>query len=144
MSIITMNKSIHEGRNIKRFREMLNITQEAMAADLGDDWTQKKISLLEGKEKVESDILDQVAKILKVSPEAIRNFSEEAAVNIISNTFSDDSVAYAQYYKCTINPFEKWVDAMEKNEQLYKELLKSEREKIEMLERLLNEKKGGK
>ena len=137
-----MNKSIHEGRNIKRFREMLNITQEAMAADLGDDWTQKKISLLEGKEKVEPEILDQVSKVLKVSPEAIKNFSEEAAVNIISNTFSDEAVAYAQYYKCTINPFEKWVDAMEKNEQLYKDLLKSEREKITLLEKLLEAKKN--
>lgn len=112
-----------------------------MAADLGDDWTQKKISLLEGKEKVEPEILDQVSKVLKVSPEAIKNFSEEAAVNIISNTFSDEAVAYAQYYKCTINPFEKWVDAMEKNEQLYKDLLKSEREKITLLEKLLEAKK---
>lgn len=144
MNTNTMNNRIHEGRNIKRFREMLNITQEAMAADLGEDWTQKKISLLEGKEKVEPEILEQVAKVLKVSTEAIKNFSEEAAVNIISNTFSDEAVAYAQYYKCTFNPFEKWVETVEKNEKLYQELLKSEREKVEMLEKLLNEKKGGK
>ncbi|SCC48259.1 hypothetical protein GA0116948_11089 [Chitinophaga costaii] len=99
---------------------------------------------MENKEVIEPEILKQVAKILKVPVQAIKNFSEEAAVNIISNTFSDESVAYTEYYKYTINPFEKWVDAMDKNEQLFKELLKSEREKIELPEKLLNEKKGNK
>jgi hypothetical protein len=38
-------KKIHEGRNVKRFREMLGIKQDALAADLGDDWNQQKVSL---------------------------------------------------------------------------------------------------
>jgi hypothetical protein len=37
-----MTKDIHEGRNIKRFREMMGIKQDALAAELGDDWSQKK------------------------------------------------------------------------------------------------------
>ena len=45
-----MEKTIHQGRNVKRFREMLGIKQEAMAFDLGDDWSQRKISMLEQKE----------------------------------------------------------------------------------------------
>jgi len=141
MTSTDMRNKTHEGHNIKRFREMLGIKQEALAFDLGDDWNQKKISLLESKEVVEPDILELVAKALKVPAEAIKNFSEEAAVNIISNTFQDESVAYAQYYKCTFNPFEKWVETSEKNEKLYQELLKSEREKIALLEKLLVEKK---
>lgn len=44
-----MEHKIHQGRNIKRFREMLGIKQEVLAFDLGDHWTQKKISLLEKK-----------------------------------------------------------------------------------------------
>ena len=40
-----MEKTIHQGRNVKRFREMLGIKQEALAFELGDDWNQKKISL---------------------------------------------------------------------------------------------------
>lgn len=67
----TDTPKVHEGRNIKRFREMLGIKQDALAAELGEDWTQKKISLLEQKETVEPEILEQVAKALKVSPEAI-------------------------------------------------------------------------
>jgi hypothetical protein len=33
--------------------------------------------------------LEQVAAILKIPAEAIRNFDEEKAVNIISNTFDE-------------------------------------------------------
>ncbi len=36
------HKKIHQGRNIKRFHEMLVIKQEALAFELGDDWNQKR------------------------------------------------------------------------------------------------------
>lgn len=48
-----MEHQIHQGRNVKRFREMQGIKQEALAFDLGDEWNQKKISLLEQKEVIE-------------------------------------------------------------------------------------------
>ncbi len=70
------NKKIYQGRNIKRFCEMLGTKQDALAFELDEDWNQKKISLLEQKESVEKDILEQVAKILKVPTEAIENFDE--------------------------------------------------------------------
>lgn len=53
---------------------MLGIKQEVSTADLGQEWTQKKVSLLEQKETIESEILDQVAKILKVSPRSYQEF----------------------------------------------------------------------
>lgn len=127
------NKKIHQGRNIKRFREMLGIKQEALAFELGDDWNQKKISLLEQKEMVESDILTQVAQILKVPVEAIENFDEEQAVNIISNTFNDQSNGYNYYPNFTFNPLDKMVE-------LYERMLEQQREMIEKLERLIERK----
>lgn len=48
----------HHGRNIKRFREMLGMKQESLATVLGEDWTQKKISALEGKETIESELIE--------------------------------------------------------------------------------------
>lgn len=86
-----MSDKIHHGRNIKRFREMMGIKQEALAFELGEDWSQKKISLLEQKEEVEEALIRQVAEILKVPTEAIKNFDEEKAINVISNTFNDNS-----------------------------------------------------
>lgn len=124
------NKKIHQGRNIKRFREMLGIKQEALAFELGDDWNQKKISLLEQKETVESDILAQVAQVLKVPAEAIENFDEEQAVNIISNTFNDQSNGYNYYPNFNFNPLDKMVE-------LYERMLQQQREMIEKLERLI-------
>jgi DNA-binding XRE family transcriptional regulator len=32
-----MEQKVHQGRNVKRFREMLGIKQEALAFDLGED-----------------------------------------------------------------------------------------------------------
>jgi transcriptional regulator with XRE-family HTH domain len=86
MTHTTSNPKIHEGRNLKRFRELLGLKQDAMAFELGEDWNQQKISLLEQKEKIDSDILEQVAAILKIPAEAIRNFNEDQAITIISNT----------------------------------------------------------
>ena len=130
------NKKIHQGRNIKRFREMLGIKQEALAFELGDDWNQKKVSLLEQKETVESDILAQVAKILKVPAEAIENFDEEQAVNIISNTVNnnDNATGNSLYsYQPTFNPIDKMVE-------LYERMLEQQKDMIEKLERLIEKK----
>ena len=123
-------KNIHQGRNVKRFREMLGLEQEALAYELGDDWNQKRVSLLEAKDIIENDILEQIAKILKVPTDAIKNFNEEA-FNIIGNTYHDTSSSVQ--YQCTFNPIDKLVEAFEENKKLYERLLASEREKVEML-----------
>jgi transcriptional regulator with XRE-family HTH domain len=130
--------NIHHGRNIKRFREMFGIKQEAMAAELGDDWSQRRISLLEQKEEVEDAILEEIAKVLKVPVEAIKNFDEEKALNIISgNTFENCNQPASVFYNSTINPIEKWMEALDQNKQLYERLLQSEKEKVELLQQLL-------
>ena len=132
------NDKIHQGRNVKRFREMLGIKQEALASELGDDWNQKKISLLEQKETIEPDLLEQVAKALKVPKEAIENFDEEAAIFNIQNNYEGSNNQGANIginnYQCTFNPLNKMVE-------LYEALVKSEREKVEMLQKLLDKKK---
>jgi transcriptional regulator with XRE-family HTH domain len=126
-------KNIHQGRNVKRFREMLGLKQEGLALALGDDWSQKRVSLLEAKETIEDDIIEQVAKILKVPSEAIKNFTEEAVFNIIGNTVNNhDQAAFFNYYP-TFNPIDKVMELYEENKRLYEQLLQSEREKVELL-----------
>jgi hypothetical protein len=72
--------------------------------------------------------------------EAIKNFDEEKAINIISNTFHDSAVANTftensqANFNCTFNPFDKIVE-------LYEALVKSEKEKVEMLQKMLDERK---
>ncbi|GAA4924669.1 helix-turn-helix transcriptional regulator [Mucilaginibacter defluvii] len=124
---------IHHGRNVKRFREMLGLKQEALAFELGEDWSQKRVSLLEAKETIEEELLAQVAAILKVPVEAIKNFDEEKAINNIQNNY-DNSVIHggpSVNYGCTFNPIEKIVELYDEKIALLERLLASEREKME-------------
>lgn len=80
---------------------------------------------------IEPALLEQVAKVLKVPVEAIKNFDEEAAVNIIGNTVTNHDNASVFNYYPTFNPIDKIVE-------LYEALVKSEREKVELLQKLLD------
>ena len=132
-------KTIHEGRNVKRIREILGIKQEALAAELG--LSQQAISALEQKEKIDDKILTDVAKVLKVPAEAIKNMTDDAAANFI-NTFNDNSINNAPLgnFHCTFNPLDKYIEQVEENKKLYEALLKSEREKNALLETMIKKK----
>ena len=139
-----MEKTIHQGRNVKRFREMMGFKQEGLAMELGDDWNQRKISLLEQKEVIEPELLEQVAKVLKVPVEAIKNFDEETAIYNIQNNYEGsnsgvENVA-VQNYQCTFNPIDRLIEALEENKKLYERLLQSEKEKVALLEKMLEKK----
>jgi len=131
MTTDTSPKPVHHGRNVKRIREILGIKQDALANDLG--LSQQAISQLEQKEALDADMLEKVAKALKVSPEVIKNFDEEAAIHIISNTFDshDNSTLNAINFYPTFNPLEKVIE-------LYERMLK---EKDVLIERLMKGKK---
>lgn len=130
-----MEQKIHQGRNVKRFREMLGIKQEALAFDLGGEWNQKKISILEQKEVIDISLLQEISKHLNVPVEAFQNFDEEQALNIISNTFTsnDTSTLNAINSNCNFNPLDKMVE-------LYERMIQQQREMIEKLEKLLQDK----
>ncbi len=135
-----MEQKIHQGRNVKRFREMLNIKQEALAYDLGEDWSQKKISLLEQKDVIEDNLLKQISSILKIPVEAFQNFDEEQAVNIISNTFNIEKDAYIGNAKpvFNINPLDELKKLHEEKIALYERMLKEKDEMMARLEKLIN------
>jgi len=132
-----MNEKIHQGRNVKRFREMLGIKQEALAIELGDDWNQKKISLLEQKETIDDGLLQQLAAALKIPAEAIENFDEEQAINIISNKFDNCNQPASVFYNSTINPLEQLLKVHEEKIALYERMLKEKDEMMARLEKLI-------
>jgi len=133
-----MEHKIHQGRNIKRFREMLGIKQEALAFDLGADWNQKKISMLEQKDVIEENLLKEISTILKIPVEAIQNFDEEQAINIISNTFHDTQglINYSPIFNN--NPIDKLIQLHEEKIALYERMLKEKDEMMQRLEKLIN------
>ena len=130
----TTTKPKHIGRNISRIRELRGMKQEALAMAIGV--SQQSVSNIEGSETVEEEKLTEVAKALGVTVEAIKNFSEEAVLNIIGNTYHVDNSS-AVNYGCTFNPLDKLVEAYEENKKLYERLVQAEKEKVEYLEKLL-------
>ncbi|UBZ10715.1 helix-turn-helix domain-containing protein [Leeuwenhoekiella palythoae] len=131
---MTTTKPNHIGRKIARIRELRGMKQEALAHELGI--SQQSVSHMEQSENVEEETLIKVSEVLKVSPEAIRHFSEEAVFNIINNTFQDNSANNNNYF-CTIDPVEKIVALYEEKEKLYERLVQAEKDKVSYLEALL-------
>ncbi len=131
-----METKVHEGRNVKRFREMLGIKQDALAYALGEEWSQQRISLLEQRETIDPSLLKQISAAMKVPVEAFQNFDDEQAINIINNTFhdfKDNAIASALNYQCSFNPIDKMIE-------LYERMLQQQKEMIERLEKLIKEK----
>ena len=133
-----MEQKIHQGRNVKRFREMLGIKQEALAFDLGNEWNQKKISMLEQKDVIEDDMLRQISNALKIPVEAFQNFDEEQAINIISNTFDNCQQPASVFYNSTINQIDQFIKLHEEKIALYERMLKEKDEMMARLEKLIN------
>jgi len=131
MSTATKN---HIGRKISRIRELRDMKQEALAAALG--LSQQAVSNIENSENVDDEKLEQIAKALGVTPEGIKQFSEEAVFNIISNTYHNTSsdtstlIASSLNYQPTFNTVEKIVE-------LYERLLQAEKDKVAYLEKLV-------
>lgn len=133
-----MEQKIHQGRNVKRFREMLGIKQEALAFDLGEEWNQKKISLLEQKDVIEDDLLKAISNALKIPVEAFQNFDEELAVNVIANTFGDHSIGFQRNDNPTFHPVEQILKLHEEKIALYERMLKEKDEMMVRLEKLIS------
>jgi transcriptional regulator with XRE-family HTH domain len=122
--------TIHHGHNIKRLREMLSVKQDAIAVGL--NMTQQAVSDLEKKAQISDEILEKISKIMNIPVDAIKNFNDETAINIIANTFQDEFHENSSFigYKSTFNPIDKIVE-------LYERMLKIEQEKNSLLEQIV-------
>ncbi|MFH7015483.1 helix-turn-helix domain-containing protein [Flavobacterium sp. FlaQc-47] len=135
----TLTKPNHIGRKISRIRELRDMKQEALAQALGTN--QQAISALENSETISDEKLIDVAKALGVSVEALKNFSDEAAINYFNsfNNFADNSEGTFNSH-CNFNPLDKLIESYDENKKLYERLLASEKEKNTYLEKFLNNK----
>ena len=129
-----MSKDAHHGKNVKRLRGILGIKQEVLADEL--NLSQQTVSRLESQEKLDDDTINKIAQILNIPEDAIKSYNDDVAVNIISNTFNEQSVAY-QYND---NPIDKIMQLYNEKIELYERLLKAEQDKNSLLEKLLKEK----
>lgn len=115
----------HIGRNVQRIRMYCGMKQGALAADLGI--SQQEVSKIERQSVIEEHMLLKIANILGLSAEVIRNFDAEKVIDNINNSYKDATVSKSG------NPITSQVNPTEKIIELYKRLLQSEREKVELL-----------
>lgn len=123
----------HIGQNVKRLRMYLGVKQEALAADLGI--SQTEISKIEKQNTIEEELLYRIANVLNISVHLIKDFDVGKALDNINSTgdmttktvpVSDIQSKQGIKIPVQFNPLDKIVE-------LYERLLKSEKEKIELL-----------
>lgn len=128
-----MAETLNIGRKISKIRELRGMKQESLAALLGI--SQQAISKIEQSEEVEDLALQKIADALGVTPEGIKNFSEDAVLNIINNTFTshDTSTLNAINFQPNFNPMDKIVELYNEKVELLERLLQAEKEKNDLL-----------
>ena len=126
-----ISQNVHHGRNVKRLCEMLGVKQDTLAKEL--NLSQQKVSRLESKEELDDEMLNKIAKVLNVPVDAIKSYNDDVAVNIISNTFNEQFIAYQKNF----NPIDKIMQLYEDNKALFDEKIQLCNDKIALYERLL-------
>lgn len=121
----TTTKSI--GNKIRKLRQFKGLSQKEFAAEL--KVSQQAISKIEQSEIVNNETLEKVANILGVTIDTIVNFDDDAAFN----NFITHNEVINQRCEVTHNNH-----SIEKIEELYERLLKSEKDKNELFQKVLN------
>lgn len=106
---------------------MRGMGQKALALELGI--AQQNVAKMEKKKEITDDQLEQVAKVLKTTTDAIKDFDENAIIN--NNILNDQVNNY------NIHP-------LDKVSELYKQILAEKDKEIATLKAELEEYKTGK
>lgn len=124
----TTVKGNNHGANVRRWREWRNLKQDVLADSIGV--SQATLSSYEKKDKLDQEILVKIAKALDIPVEAITEIGEGSSISIVNAYDNSGSINYSP----TFNPIDKIVE-------LYDKLLETEREKVKLLEEVLNGRK---
>jgi transcriptional regulator with XRE-family HTH domain len=150
-------KRIHQGRNVRRYRLLLQLKQESLVERLGKNWHLRKLSTVENSETIEPEMLEELARALGVPVQLLETTNDENVMVSIQNftDFKDDAqVSGAQGTSQTAELNHNYHDAskeiqelkqnlekaMEEKDKLYRELLAEKDSKIKLLEEMLKKK----
>ena len=116
--------TLHIGRKISKIRELKGMKQETLATELGI--SQQAVSKIEQSADVDGEALEKIARILGVTVDGLKHFTEDSVFNNINN-FHDNSI------QNNFNPIEKIVALYDEKVALLERLLLAEKEKNELL-----------
>lgn len=142
---------VHQGMNVRKLRGYEGVKQFDLADKMGV--TQQFVSKLERQPVIAKEYMERIADVLKVTPEVIENMEEAPATVVIeNNTYdfesgSNNNGQFVTGYISEVNdnkvlhPIEKLLELTKENASLYERMMANEKEKAELLEKLLKEKK---
>lgn len=151
------NQNVNQGINVRRFRQLLDVKQDALAEQLGI--SQQMISYVEQQKTIAKDLLIRIAAALKVPVEVIEGLEDNPISVIIENntfdeknTFENGSTSQTlvgnndndteNNNNQQIHPLDKIMEISKETSALYERMLALEKEKNALLEQALQEKKG--
>lgn len=104
-------KKIHQGYNVRRFREILGIKQGALAIML--DMPQQTLSYKESAEVIDEPSLEKISKALKIPMNVIKQLNEDPANIILEHRIFEERNLY-----CEIKEIEGFVEETVANPQV--------------------------
>lgn len=118
MGIAFQEEKIHEGKNLKKIREIMGMKQETLGQKCESKFDQRRISEFENSWTIAEPALTELANALGVTVEFIRAFNEEKAIYNIQNnnsfTVSENSFGLSNQPNVTYNCVGKIETLLEK------------------------------
>ena len=134
---------IHQGQNVKIFRNMRNMKQEEFAKQIGVK--QSVVTKLERQSIIEETMLLKCAEVLGIPVDVLKEFELEKMldyfiynINTQNGAFSFSKEGANANTNTTNYPIEKLMELQHKNTELYERLLQAEKEKNALLEKMLD------
>ena len=145
MNTDSINAKIHQGRNVRFFRNAKNMKQEDFAERIGV--RQPVVTKIERQRIIDEQMLLKCAEVLDIPVETIKEFEPEQMfdsftyhIDKVQNTNGAISISRDGTTPTNHNyPLEKIMELNQKNAELYERLLQAEKEKIAFLEKMLAE-----
>ena len=138
----------HQGSNVRFFRNARNMKQEDFAERLGIK--QPAVTKIEQQSVIDPHTLTKCADVLGISVEMLKDFEPNKVFECECLTYNsidkvenaNGTILISKDSSNTNNHYsiEKLMELNNKNAELYERLLKAEREKSALLEKMLNEK----
>ena len=133
---------IHQGQNVRFFRNARNMKQEDFANRIGVK--QPAVTRIERQSYIETPMLTKCAEVLGISVDLLKEFEPEKMFD--NYTYNIDKIQdsagciFGQKESTNTNhnyPLEKLMELNQKNAELYERLLQAEKEKTAWLEKIL-------
>src|SRR5690606_33852588 len=130
MSIAFQEEKIHEGKNVKRIREIMGLKQETLGHKCESKFDQRRISEFENMWTIPEPNLQELADALGVTVEFIRSFNEEKAIFNIqnNNTFTVTDKSFGLSNQPNVN-----FGSTNKIESLLKKLVEDDQTKTQAI-----------